>query len=161
MGLSLPFLVHLDDLCFDLPNVTTLKLVSVVLLSQQLQIAIHLSFLLIVQLLLHPSESMLLSLLGDSSLETLILDALLEQLNLVLVVGFDRIYHQPVLYSFLLLCLLVLLLLREQFVLLKLARKFVDFLAEFDLLSITLVVERLLVLEEFLLELPFFDGLSL
>ena len=40
---------------------------------------------------------MLLSLLGDATFETLAFNALLEELDLVLVVGFDGIHHQPVL----------------------------------------------------------------
>jgi hypothetical protein len=40
---------------------------------------------------------MLLSLLGDATFEALAFNALLEELDLVLVVGFDGIHHQPVL----------------------------------------------------------------
>jgi hypothetical protein len=38
---------------------------------------------------------MLLSLLGDATLEALAFNALLEELNLVLVVGLYGIHHQP------------------------------------------------------------------
>ena len=56
--------------------------------------------------------------------------------------------------------LLELSLLLEQFVLLKLTGKLVNLLAEEDLLSVSLVVERLLVREKLFLELLLTDGLD-
>lgn len=56
--------------------------------------------------------------------------------------------------------LLELTLLLEQFVLLKLTGKLVHFLAEEDLLSVSLVVEGLLVREQLFLELLLADGLN-
>ena len=56
--------------------------------------------------------------------------------------------------------LLELSLLLEQFVLLKLTGKLVHFLAEEDLLSVSLVVERLLVREQLFLELLLTDSLN-
>lgn len=56
--------------------------------------------------------------------------------------------------------LLELTLLLEQFVLLKLTGKLVHFLAEEDLLSVSLVVEGLLVREQLFLELLLTDGLN-
>ena len=51
-------------------------------------------------------------------------------------------------------------LLLQQFVLLELTGKLVHFLAEEDLLSVSLVVERLLVREELFLELLLADNLN-
>ena len=56
--------------------------------------------------------------------------------------------------------LLELSLLLEQFVLFKLTGKLVHFLTEEDLLSVSLVVERLLVGEQLLLELLLTDSLN-
>jgi hypothetical protein len=144
----------------NLPNVAALKLVSVVLLLQQLKVSFDLFLFLITDLLLHAGEGMLLSLLGDATLEALAFNPLLEELDLVLIVGLDGIHHQPVLKLLLFLVLLELTLLLEQFVLLKLTGKLVDFLAEEDLLSVSLVVERLLVREQLFLELLLTDGLD-
>lgn len=81
----------------NLPNVAALKLVSVILLLQQLQVSFNLFLFLITDLFLHASQGMLLSLLGDTTLEALAFNALLEELDLVLVVGLDGIHHKPVL----------------------------------------------------------------
>jgi hypothetical protein len=59
---------------------------------------------------------MLLSLLGDATLEALAFNALLKELDLVLIVGLDGIHHQPVLQLLLLLILLEFTLLLQQFV---------------------------------------------
>ena len=56
--------------------------------------------------------------------------------------------------------LLELTLLLEQFVLLELTGKLVHFLAEKDLLSVSLVIEGLLVREQLFLELLLTDGLN-
>jgi len=98
---------------FNLPNVATLKLVSAVLLLQQLQVSIHLLLLLLSQFLLHPVESLLLRLLGDPPLESLALDPLLKHRHLILVVSLNRIHHEPVLQLLPLLILLVLPLLLQ------------------------------------------------
>jgi hypothetical protein len=58
------------------------------------------------------------------------------------------------------LVLFELSLLLQQFVLLKLAGKLVHFLAEKDLLSVSLVVEGLLMREQLFLELFLTDGLN-
>jgi hypothetical protein len=144
----------------NLADVAALKLISVILLLQQLQVSFYLFLFLITDLFLHAGQGMLLSLLGDATLEALTFNALLEELDLVLVVGLDGIHHQPVLKLLLLLVLLELSLLLEQFVLLKLTGKLVHFLAEEDLLSVSLVVERLLVREQLFLELLLTDSLD-
>lgn len=104
----------------NFPNIAALKLVSVVLLLQQLKVSFDLFLFLIADLFLHAVEGMLLSLLGDVTLKALACNALLEELDLVLIVGLDGIHHQPVLKLLLLLILFELTLLLEQFVLLKL-----------------------------------------
>lgn len=144
----------------NFPNIAALKLVSVVLLLQQLKVSFDLFLFLIADLFLHAVEGMLLSLLGDVTLKALACNALLEELDLVLIVGLDGIHHQPVLKLLLLLILFELTLLLEQFVLLKLTCKLVDLLAEKDLLSVSLVVERLLVREQLFLELLLTNSLN-
>ena len=81
----------------NLPNIAALKLVSVILLLQQLQVSFDFFLFLVTDLFLHAGQGMLLSLLGDATLEALAFNALLEKLDLVLVVGLDGIHHQPIL----------------------------------------------------------------
>ena len=125
---------------FDLADVAALKLISAVLLLQQLQVPFDLLPLLIVEFPFHPSECLLLRLLRDSTLEALTLDPLFEQLHLILVVGLDGVDHELVLDLLSLLVLLEFTLLLQKLVFLQLARQFVNFLAQHNLLGVALVV---------------------
>ena len=62
----------------NLPNIAAFKLVSVILLLQQLQVSFDLFLFLVTDLFLHAGECMLLSLLGDATLKALAFNALLE-----------------------------------------------------------------------------------
>ena len=98
---------------FDLADVAALKLISAVLLLQQLQISVDLFLFLISELFLHAVKSLLLCLLSNTTLETLTFDALLKKLHLILVVCLNGIYHQLVLKLLLDLILLELAFLLE------------------------------------------------
>jgi hypothetical protein len=112
------------------------------------------------QLFLHAVEGLLLSLLGDTALEALTLNAFLKELDLILIVGFDGVYHQFVLDLLLHLSFLVLTFLLKKLVLFQLASQLIDLLTEEDLLSVSLVIKRLLVREELFLEFLLTDSLN-
>ena len=95
-----------------------------------------------------------------SAFESLALDPLLEQRDLILVVRLDGVDHQPVLQPLLLLVLLEVALLLQQLVLLKLARQLVHLLAEHHLLRVALVVERLLVRHQLIVEFALANRLN-
>ncbi len=98
--------------------------------------------------------------LSDTSLEALRFNALLQQLYLILVVGLNGIYHELVLMLLFVLVLFELSLLLQKLVLLELTGKLVDLLAKHDLLSIALVIEGLLMREEFIVELALANSLN-
>jgi len=117
---SLSFLVHFDNLMFDFVDVAALELVSAIFLLEQLQVAVDFALLLIVELTLHPGQSLGLCLLSHASLEALLLNALLEELNLILVVGLNGVDHELVLEFLSFLVLLELSLFLEELVLFEL-----------------------------------------
>jgi hypothetical protein len=98
--------------------------------------------------------------LRHSAFESLALDPLLEQRDLILVVRLDGVDHESVLQPLLLLVLLEVALLLQQLVLLKLARQLVHLLAEHHLLGVALVVERLLVRHKLIVEFALANGLN-
>ena len=112
------------------------------------------------ELPLQPRHGLLLGLLGNAPLRPLRLDPLPQELDLVPVVGLDRVPHQTVLLTLTLLRFLVLAFLLKEFVLFEVARQFVDLLAKLDLECIPLVVEGALVLHEVLLEAAVADSLN-
>lgn len=101
-----------------------------------------------------------MGLLSNPSLKLLVLDLFLEHANHVLVEIVKRIHHDLALLFFLLQILLELSFLRQKFILLKLGGKLVDLLAQANLLSISLVIERLLMIKQLFLEFTLFDLLS-
>lgn len=109
-GSTSSFLIHFDDLSFDLGDVAALELVALVLLLQQLQVPLDLLPPLSLELPLKPRHGLLLRLLSHPPLCPLTLDPLTEQLDLVPVVTLDRVHHQTVLLTLPLLRLLVLAL---------------------------------------------------
>lgn len=145
---------------FYFTHIAALELISVVLLLQQLKVSLDFALLLIIELALHAGEGGLLGLLRHSTFESLALNPLLEQRNLILVVGLNGVDHKSVLHLFLLLGLFVVAFFLEKFVFLKLAGQLVHFLAEHDLLCVPLVVQGLLMRHKLLVELPLTDRLN-
>lgn len=83
--------------------------------------------LLVVQLLLHATQGLCLSLLGNLAFEPLIFNAVLEHVDLVLVEGFNRVNHLLLLGFLHILTDGVLLLLFQKLVLFQLTSQSVYF----------------------------------
>jgi hypothetical protein len=94
-------------------------------------------------------------------LEPFTADLLFEDVDLVPVVGLNRIDHHVTLLFLLLLSILVGLLLLQEFLLFQLGGQFVDLLSKSHLLGVTLVHETLLLVLELHQELLLLDLLLL
>ena len=131
-------LVEADDLVLQAAGVEVGQVKLVVLLLQKLDVAFDFLPLLVAELPLHLTEGLLLRLLGHLPLELFLIYAILEHINLVLVVILNSLHHRPSLGYFLMFLLLQLLLLFQQFVLFELGGQLEYFLAEPGLLRIAL-----------------------
>ena len=101
-----------------------------------------------------------MGLLRHSTFESLALDSFLEERDLILVVSLYGIDHESVLHLLLLLGLLVVTFFLKKFVFLKLTSELVNFLAEHNLLRISLVIEGFLMRHEFFVEFALTNSLN-
>lgn len=144
--------VQLENFVFNFLDVSTFKIVLLVFLFKQLQIPLYLLLLSIIQFSLHLAQSCLLGLRSDFSLESFILNPFLQHCYPVLIVSFYRINCPFLFYLFLFLILSELFLLQQQFVLLQLRSQLIHLLTQPHLLSIPLIHQTFLLIQQLLLK---------
>lgn len=137
----------------EIDQVGTLQVKLLVLLLEQRQVLLQFKLLLRGYFALHPAQSLLLGLLCNFTFEALSLDALLQHADLVPVKGLNIVDHRLLLLFLLSLSLPELPLLLQQLILLQITGQLVHLLTQPDLLGIPLIHQRLLLVEQLLLEL--------
>jgi hypothetical protein len=109
--------IKFNNFRLQIYQVRRLHIELLILLLEHCQVFLQLHLFLHRDLPLHSRQSLLLSLLGNLAFEALIVDALLQHLDLVLVEGLNVIDHSMLLLLFLFLSLTELTLFFQQFVL--------------------------------------------